>query len=118
MYCTDILKALTKDFFSRKGNKVEEPLEMDPTATLDRPGYSVVSSTLWRQREDYCARLIQLAWRKHKHLRAISECGGDSNELEDKLTTSVQMDDGTDGTHKVILHPSRSPSITSHMTDV
>lgn len=34
------------------------------TAHSDRPGYEPISSTLWRQREDYCARLIQGAWRK------------------------------------------------------
>ena len=34
------------------------------TAHTDRPGYEPISSTLWRQREDYCARLIQSAWRK------------------------------------------------------
>ena len=34
------------------------------TAHSDRPGYEPISSTLWRQREDYCARLIQGAWRR------------------------------------------------------
>ena len=37
------------------------------TAHSDRPGYEPISSTLWRQREDYCARLIQGAWRRHSH---------------------------------------------------
>ncbi len=32
----------------------------------DRPGYQRVSSTLWKQREDYCAALIQKAWKFHK----------------------------------------------------
>jgi hypothetical protein len=35
-------------------------------AVSDIPGYEPVSSTLWRQREEYCARLIQHAWRRHK----------------------------------------------------
>ena len=34
------------------------------TAHTDRPGYDPISSTLWRQREDYCARLIQNAWKR------------------------------------------------------
>ena len=34
------------------------------TAHADRPAYEPISSTLWRQREDYCARLIQGAWRR------------------------------------------------------
>ena len=61
----DVLDALTKDFFARKGNPVEETAELgEVTAHTDRPGYEPISSTLWRQREDYCARLIQSAWRK------------------------------------------------------
>ena len=64
-YCVDVLDALTKDFFARKGNPVEETAELgEVTAHTDRPGYEPISSTLWRQREDYCARLIQTAWRR------------------------------------------------------
>jgi voltage-gated sodium channel type II alpha len=64
-YCVDVLDALTKDFFARKGNPVEETAELgEVTAHSDRPGYDPISSTLWRQREDYCARLIQNAWRR------------------------------------------------------
>ena len=36
------------------------------TTFSDRPGYQRVSSTLWKQREDYCAGLIQKAWKFHK----------------------------------------------------
>ena len=68
MYCVDILDALTRDFFGRKGNPIEEPVELDEVAmAADRPpDYDPVSSTLWRQREEYCARLIQNAWRRHR----------------------------------------------------
>nr|AMD09816.1 sodium channel alpha subunit [Acartia hudsonica] len=64
-FCVDVLDALTKDFFARKGNPVEETAELgEVTAQADRPGYSPISSTLWRQREEYCARMIQSVWRK------------------------------------------------------
>ena len=44
---------------------MEETAELgEVTAHADRPGYEPISSTLWRQREDYCARLIQGAWRR------------------------------------------------------
>lgn len=44
---------------------MEETAELgEVTAHSDRPGYEPISSTLWRQREDYCARLIQGAWRR------------------------------------------------------
>ena len=65
-YCVDVLDALTKDFFARKGNPVEETAELgEVTAQADRPGYEPISSTLWRQREEYCARMIQSVWRKN-----------------------------------------------------
>ena len=79
-FCVDVLDALTKDFFARKGNPVEETAELgeqrsshlrvvdtnkliaqgEVTAQADRPGYDPISSTLWRQREEYCARMIQV----------------------------------------------------------
>ena len=38
-YCVDVLDALTKDFFARKGNPVEETAELgEVTAQADRPG--------------------------------------------------------------------------------
>ena len=40
-YCVDVLDALTKDFFARKGNPVEETAELgEVTAHTDRPGAS------------------------------------------------------------------------------
>ncbi|KAH8304189.1 hypothetical protein KR059_003179 [Drosophila kikkawai] len=80
MYCVDILDALTKDFFARKGNPIEETGEIGEIAARpDTEGYEPVSSTLWRQREEYCARLIQHAWRKHK-TRAEGGGGGSSDQ--------------------------------------
>merc|ERR1712223_573054 len=77
-FCVDVLGALTKDFFARKGNPVEETAELgEVTAHSDRPGYEPISSTLWRQREDYCARLIQGAWRRR------------GNPLEPELFDSI-----------------------------
>ena len=68
-YCVDVLDALTKDFFARKGNPVEETAELgEVTAQADRPGYDPISSTLWRQREEYCARMIQTVWRRNYRL--------------------------------------------------
>ncbi|XP_043065516.1 sodium channel protein para isoform X30 [Drosophila ficusphila] len=77
MYCVDILDALTKDFFARKGNPIEETGEIGEIAARpDTEGYEPVSSTLWRQREEYCARLIQHAWRKHKARGSGGDGGG------------------------------------------
>ncbi|ODM91493.1 Sodium channel protein para [Orchesella cincta] len=126
MYCVDILDALTKDFFARKGSPIEEAVEINEVqVALDRPGYEPVSSTLWRQREEYCARLIQNAWRKHKTQQAggsqpleEQDAGKKDEETEENLTSSVVVDE--EGGHKVVIQNShsKSPSIASHITDV
>ncbi|KQS30191.1 uncharacterized protein Dere_GG19319, isoform AR [Drosophila erecta] len=101
MYCVDILDALTKDFFARKGNPIEETGEIGEIAARpDTEGYEPVSSTLWRQREEYCARLIQHAWRKHK---ARGEGGGsfepdtDQGDGGDPDAGDPAPDEQTDG---------------------
>lgn len=127
MFCVDILDALTKDFFARKGNPIEETAELgEVQARPEEAGYEPVSSTLWRQREEYCARLIQNAWRKHKLLRT----GGTDNEeersepgepdaTEPRDTEILVESDGfvTKNGHKVVIH-SRSPSVSSRQADV
>jgi voltage-gated sodium channel type II alpha len=143
MFCVDILDALTKDFFARKGNAIEETGELAEVQT--RPGevgYEPVSSTLWRQREEYCARLIQNAWRKHKQQRhgdsdldgadQSHDAEGDGDGEADPepeaghegdgvvMQTAVLVEsDGfvTKNGHRVVIH-SRSPSVTSRTADV
>lgn len=83
MYCVDILDALTKDFFARKGNPIEETGEIGEIAARpDTEGYEPVSSTLWRQREEYCTRVIQRAWHKYKY-----------GEPEEKPTEEAVMEE-------------------------
>lgn len=83
MFCVDILDALTKDFFARKGNPIEETGELQEVALRpDEEGYEPVSSTLWRQREEYCARLIQHAWRKHKLHKETPYATGDETDVD------------------------------------
>lgn len=143
MYCVDILDALTKDFFARKGNPVEESLDIaEVQGRPNEVGYEQVSSTLWRQREEYCARLIQNAWRKHKRQRseggAPEHQDGDEDEEEEGDEDEDEGGDGGDASsgdqeqsagrqtqvlvesdgfvtkngHKVVLH-SRTPSLRS-----
>ncbi len=141
MFCVDILDALTKDFFARKGNPIEESGELGEVAARpDEEGYEPVSSTLWRQREEYCARLIQIAWRKHKLHKddpdgttgdetdgaGGGDCGDDPSSPKDhengslgRQTAVLVESDGfvTKNGHRVVIH-SRSPSITSRSADV
>ncbi|KAG5888653.1 hypothetical protein JTB14_021278 [Gonioctena quinquepunctata] len=107
MFCVDILDALTKDFFAPKGNAIEETAEL--AEVQGRPheaGYEPVSSTLWRQREEYCARLIQNAWRKHKRNRGGATDPSDEGEvdvegeLEARQTAVLVERNG----HKVLIH--------------
>ena len=123
VYCVDVLDALTKDFFARKGNQVEEPEDMgDFGPPVERPGYEPVSSTLFRQREEYCARLIQQAWRKYRTTNnGEAQPNGSSSQEVKQTDTSVLIEsDGhvTKNGHKVVIH-SRSPSLTNNWsTDV
>ena len=90
VFCSDILDALTQDFFARKGNPIEEPAHVEEikvnnrmktivlislcrqvTTFADRPGYERTSSSLWKQREECCASLIQKAWKVRSTLSII-----------------------------------------------
>ncbi len=134
IYCVDILDALTRDFFARKGNPIEEPLEIDEAAVaIERPGYDPVSSTLWRQREENCARLIQHAWKRHLTKGPKSDNDGEEGSQGHQSSspgpsspqqeTAVLVD--SDGYaikngHKVLVvtHSRSSSSISSRSTDV
>ncbi|GJQ68184.1 para [Trypoxylus dichotomus] len=125
MYCVDILDALTKDFFARKGNDIDETVELSEVQEKPKAdGYEPVSSTLWRQREDYCARLIQNAWRKHKRQRcglpdqSEGETDGDT-DLGAHQTAVLIESDGfvTKNGHKVVLH-SRTPGLSPCSAEV
>lgn len=119
MYCVDILDALTKDFFARKGNPIDETIELtEVQVTVDRPGYDPVSSTLWRQREEYCARLIQAAWRKHKIVRdnppsaSAAAIPGPSStvvQIEEEDEEAVRAEEEADA---VIVAASQGPKVT------
>lgn len=132
MYCVDILDALTRDFFARKGNPIEDAAELNEVQLhQDRPGYEPISSTLWRQREEYCARVIQIIWKrfvdKKKHARLMAsqqpqESASRSpaepgTSTADHLLTTVVTNE-TRGSNPSIRVTSRSPSISSRITDV
>ncbi|XP_063929409.1 sodium channel protein para-like isoform X11 [Zophobas morio] len=129
MFCVDILDALTKDFFARKGNAIEETDELGEVQPVqNEPGYEKISSTLYRQREEYCARLIQTAWRKYRQrsgdapeqpVTVEESTGGGEGEVEAHQTAVLVESDGfvTKNGHKVVLH-SRTPSISSKSADV
>lgn len=67
------------------------------TTFSDRPGYLRVSSSLWKQREDYCASLIQKAWKFHKLRNTESHTEephtGDEEEESSLCQTSINDKD-------------------------
>lgn len=77
MYCDDILDAVKTEFYAQRGVFDERSYE-DRFSRPDVAGYENLSSTLWRNREEYSARIIQQAWRKYR-LREE----GDNDEAED-----------------------------------
>ena len=124
----------------RKGNPVEETAELgEVTAHSDRPGYEPISSTLWRQREDYCARLIQGAWRRRglpvppgeifgsglgsrsvldavleEDHDELSNDSDDNDEIEEEPEQPLQPLAGSGSVgHPTILVHSRSSSVSS-----
>ncbi|KAG8197669.1 hypothetical protein JTE90_001597 [Oedothorax gibbosus] len=112
VFCVDILDALTKAFFARKGHHIEETADLDVVVPKEREGYKPISSTQYRQREIYCARVLQLGWRRYK--------GRMSGEPRQPQETAIVVEsDGqvTKNGHRVVIH-SRSPSVTSRSTDV
>lgn len=121
-FCVDILDALTKDFFARKGHAIEETAELAEVAPPKIGEFEHISSTLWRQRENYCARMIQNTWRRFIQLKKegkLNETKDDDAQNQLQSTAIIVESDGhiTKNGHKVVIH-SRSPSVTSRSTDV
>lgn len=126
----DILDALTRDFFARKGNAIEtETVELSEGQLHhhDRPGYEPISSTLWRQREEFCARKLQSAWRKYSNKKKMKNLG--TLEATESPKSSFQFQPTTifvsgvdeissgDKIPTVMITP-RSPSQTSRISDL
>ena len=128
-FCSDILDSLTQDFFARKGNAIEEPLQISEikvslsiwdiisnyliqvTTFADRPGYERTSSSLWKQREEYCATLIQQAWREH-HQGTVTKGTTARNVVTGSKKHSKSEDPRTqsNGKHLIEVQPSPSPT--------
>ncbi|XP_074640062.1 sodium channel protein para-like [Tubulanus polymorphus] len=67
LHCVDILDALTKSFLGTSGTDGDLPAPQ--TGPQKPPDYEVVTSTLKLQRELYCAKIVQAAWRNYRKRR-------------------------------------------------
>ena len=63
MHCVDILDALTKNYLGTSRDAARELGDLKKGS--GKKNYLASSSTLQRQREIFCAKLIQIVWRKH-----------------------------------------------------
>lgn len=126
-YCVDILDILTREFFVRKGKLIQDTPEIEEV--LPQKGrFEHISSTFWRQREEYCARLIQQAWRNHRKAKTGSMHSAIDSARKKSVASSfgsirsrksvrsakqlISDSDLSEKGHKVVVHK-RSSSITS-----
>ena len=91
VHCLDILDALTKNFIGTasdaSGVDLQIDLRMGPVMRSHQP----VSSTLRRQREIYCATLIQRAWRRYAAAAAATKRTVQQEEDEEHRKTSMDI---------------------------
>lgn len=96
------------------GNPIEETAEIGEIQTRpDEADYEPVSSTLWRQREEYCARIIQNAYKKYKAKQKMTK--ENPNPVDGRETEVLVESDGfsTKNGHKVVIHSRLSSSSNS-----
>ena len=70
-----------------------------------------MSSTLWKQREDYCASLIQKAWKFHKLRNTESACTEEhlTGDEDDEAPSSSSQHRGGHGQARAALRSPKSP---------
>lgn len=94
-YCVEILDILTREFFARKGKHIEETLELEEVLPL-KGRFEHISSTFWRQREEYCAKLIQSTWRQYKQKKAMQLVQSNApSEMQKNRNKSVTSSNGS-----------------------
>ena len=112
VFCVDLLDALTKNFFARKGNPIDEAEDVaEATPQENIPGYNRISSTLWRQRENYSARIIQRFWRRwcvehdvYKRIARIKLEAHLNSQCPVAPTLSKNVGFISENIHKSIIH--------------
>ena len=96
VHCVDILDGLTKNFLGTAGDTGDlGDIKNGP----DRKNYVPISSLIRRQREHYCARLVQRMWKNH-----VARKKSSSDAPQHAIITIEDVDSGKEeGVTKVIL---------------
>jgi hypothetical protein len=84
VHCVDILDSLTKNFLGTAGDAAGDlgDIKKGP----ERPNYEVIGSTLQRQREIVCAKMVQKCWRRFVEMKKSGEIP-DRKPAEDTIIT-------------------------------
>ena len=92
IHCLDILDALTKNFLGTAGDPSADIGEIKKAP--DRADYVPVSSLLRRQREQFCARVIQRSWKNkvEKRKAARGEREGIVGSLKGGEQTIIRVE--------------------------
>ena len=106
IYCVDILDSLTKAFFADKkgddGGDEDDDMDMDMDIAPKIEDYKPISTTLKRQREIWCAYVIQRSYRRYREIRgplverSSSSEDSDDDDDEDKDRQSDRSRDDDD----------------------
>jgi len=85
VHCVDILDALTKNFLGTADDDGGDLADIAPGP--ERKDYQPIGSTLQRQRQIYCVRIIQKAWRRHRNTGNESHVSDDLPAVTDDAPT-------------------------------
>ena len=78
----------------------------------DRPGYERTSSSLWKQREEYCAKLLQAAWRGH-HKHTVKKGANARDIITNNKEGEKPLDSKVPSNGKQVIEVQPSPSPTN-----
>jgi len=104
VHCVDILDALTKNFLGTADDEGGDLADIAPGGP-ERKDYHPIGSTLQRQRQIYCALVIQKAWRGRRNVasqRGDVEPTTAAGVLSDAVADSVRGAASVDG-HSVVV---------------
>ena len=79
------------------------------TTFADGPGYERTSSSLWKQREVYCAVLIQQVWRDH-HKGTVSKGKNVRNVVTGVKHDGTSQEETSQSNEKKVIEVQPSPS--------
>lgn len=106
VFCTDILKLLTKNFLGTENvDNVEMGDQLKPKAKVE---YHVISTTMRRQVMNYAARIIQNGWRKY-HREKLNKQPPPPSYKE--VTEKETQEDLPDHDIEIVISPSENKTV-------